>query len=187
MTKSVALFLVIAAVLVAPPASAQNCPGNGDEPTFHAIGSYGWWDYSPDAECVSHTTYNMDPTTLWCYNEDAWEIVSNNSMGRVEYEFIGDPGYENWEASSRIEFNDPNNSASNWIEMYVGVQYNSPSPTWTQLWYHDGTMGDLSCSKEGGHFEAPEGAKISYVVEAYRTNSNVTIEIGSPIILSTSN
>jgi hypothetical protein len=178
------LFMsLLVATFAAPVAFAYNCPGVNAEPTFQAIGSYWWYDYSPDSECVSYTS-NLDPTTMWCYNEDSWE-VDNVGWGRIEYEFTADPANEPWEASSRLEFNDPNNSSSNWVEVWVGVQYNSPSPTWTMLFSHNGTQGDLSCAKRGGHFEAPEGATITYIVEANKANSNVTIQIGEPILMST--
>ena len=170
-------FLILALAVLAAPQVFATCP---TAPTQYYIFPYTFDDYTPDSSCIT-TSYSATPTTMWCYSAPAYSFGS--TMGIVSYEFTALQTYQFLEADSLVEFNDPTNSASNWIDIWVFV-YNPGSGITTskQLFYWDGTMGDISCQRYGDSFNAAQGDEIEIVIYARKASSTATVEVGKPHI-----
>ncbi len=180
MKRLEALVLFVLLAVVVPSGFAQTCPTPPAGPYY--MSGYAWYDYTPDAGCVSGYG-GVSSSTMWCFNTPSW-TASQGSIGVVTYTFTGDPAMStNWSADAFMEFADPNGSSLNWIDMWAGVNHNGLT-TWTQLYFHDGTDGYLSCDRRGGSFYAEEGDEITIEIYTYRYHSNATVQVARPHIFS---
>lgn len=173
--------LVVILVALAVPNAFATCPTSPSGP--YEAGGQHWYDWSPDSSC--HTVNQMSSTTLSCYSYGAHSPnLSTPSYKR--YSFTANDGFtnNNWEADAFVDFDDPNNSSSNWIDAWAYVSHNSVVTSY-HLFYHDGTMGDLSCNRPWGEFSAADGDYVTVEITAYRANSNTTIKIGDLNIFNT--
>jgi hypothetical protein len=175
------LLIVICVALLAPSAFAT-CPTAPQGP--YSSGGVSWMDYTPtDTSCITTVGGPATLGTMWCYNEAAWSI-GTSSQATLKYSFEVDNFYaQEWDADLRIEFNDPNNSGTNYVELWAHVIHNGQH-SWTMLFEHNGTEGDLSCARRGGHFVAHDNDTVEIVTYARKTNSNVTLEVSRPLIFS---
>lgn len=177
-----ALLVVFAfTLLVAPYAVAQTCPSAPSGP--HGFGSNVWWSYTPDPSCVvAYGSPTPSSGSMWC-GGPAWETGTGWAM--VSYTFTVDPNASEpyWTAEAEIEFDDPNDSSSNYVEVWAGVTHNG-STTYTMIGYHDGSWGELSCQRVGGAFNATDNDEVSIQVYSVKANSNATIQVGKPLIFS---
>ncbi|HYH07403.1 MAG TPA: hypothetical protein VEK11_10145 [Thermoanaerobaculia bacterium] len=167
-------FVVVAGALFAQSAFA--CPTQETGP--HFLGSGGYYNYSADDNCVAITGLAY-PVTMWCYSQSANSVASTNTQ--FSYTFTVNHDLDYWDADIFVEFDDPNNSAGNWIQMWANVTHGSTT-TPTLLWSHDGRDGDISCQRPGGSFEAEENDQVEIVVYAGRANSNATVQVSAPNI-----
>lgn len=174
MKRHLAVF-VIAVVLCVQPVLA--CPTQETGP--HFLGSGGYYNYSPDDNCIAINSGTPWPVTMWCYSTPAWSITT--SYNELSYTFEANQALDYWDADIFVEFDDPNNSAGNWIELWAYVTHNS-STTGTLLWSHDGTDGDISCQRPGGGFNAAQGDQVEIVIYAGRSSSNATVQVSAPNI-----
>jgi hypothetical protein len=170
--------MTIALVLVAP-ASFATCPTAPQGP-YAFGGGPAWMDYTPTSNSCIYTEY-ATPTTMWCFSEPAYSIGS--TMAVVSYDFdINDSDLSGqWDADMFLEFNDPNNSVFNWVEMFARVTHNGVT-TSTRLFEMDGTDGDVSCGRRGGSFTAANGDHVKIITYAKKGSANATLQVGMPHI-----
>ena len=178
-----ASLLVVVLGLNTPNALACPTPPSGP----YSVGSsLYWYDYTPDPSCVvAYGSPSPQATTLWCYNEPAWS--TGTGWANVSYTFtIGanDPVLSSWSADVLVEFNDPNDSFGNGVQLWATVTHNG-STSYTLLAFHDGSMGDLSCDIRSGGFSATYGDQVTIDVYSYKSNSTTQIEVSVPHIYTT--
>jgi hypothetical protein len=176
--KSLFLFVLLTAFAV-PNAVAQSCPTAPTGP--HEAGGRHWFEWSPDPGCLY--TNNMSSTTLSCYSFGAY-APALQQPAFVRYTFTADQVYSNWSADAFIDFDDPNNSSSNWVDAWAHVDHNGVNTSY-HLFSQNGSSGDWSCERPGGTFSAADGDFVTVELSAYRANSNTTIKIGYPHIFNT--
>ena len=170
-------FVVLVASLAVPTAFAQTCPTPPQGPYY--IGSFVWYEYSPDPACVS-AHGGLSPTTLWCYDEEGFETLED-WFSYQTYTFTADVALDSWDADAYVEF--VSNSANDWFQIWAGVKHNNVT-TWTMLYDHDGTDGWVSCQRLGGYFDAEAGDEITITIYSAKANGNATIEISTPNIFT---
>jgi hypothetical protein len=149
-------------------------------------GGFCWFDYSPDASCVS-IYGNPTPTTdSMCYSRTS-AIPASGGWADLSYTFTVDPvdSFPYWHAETSVDLNDPNNSSGNGAEVYAGVHVNGV-PQWQYVGGLTGADGDFSCETAWGSFSADAGDTVTVVVYTFRANSNATVEASIPRIFSTS-
>jgi hypothetical protein len=122
----------------------------------------------------------MSGSTLSCYSLGAF-TPNLQTPSWVRYTFTADNNFSGWEAEAFIDFDDPNNSNSNWVDAWAYVTHNGGMTPY-HLFYHDGSIGDLACERPWGSFSAADGDGVMIEFSSYRANSNTTIKIGSPLI-----
>jgi hypothetical protein len=172
--KRFALVVIVLALAV-PNVVAQTCPTS---PGFSCSGGHCWFDWSPDPGCLS--TYQMNGDTLSCYSMGAYS-PNLQTPAWVRYTFTADDNFSGWTADAFVDFDDPNNSSSNWVDAWAYVTHNSVTTPY-HLFYHDGSLGDLGCARPWGSFSAADGDSVMIELSSYRNNSNATIKIGYPNI-----
>jgi hypothetical protein len=171
--KRFALVVLVLALAV-PNALAQTCPTS---PGYGCGGGRCWYDWSPDPGCLS--TNNMSGATLSCSFGAYAPNLQQPSY--VRYTFTADNNFSGWSADAFADFDDPNNSSSNWVDAWAYVDHNSVVTPY-HLFYHDGTLGDWNCARPWGTFSAVDGDNVTIEFTSYRANSNTTIKIGYPNI-----
>ncbi|HYK02207.1 MAG TPA: hypothetical protein VE974_10655 [Thermoanaerobaculia bacterium] len=125
----------------------------------------------------------MNGATLSCYSLGAY-TPNLQTPSWVRYTFTADQNFSNWTADAFVDFDDPNNSSSNWVDAWAHVDHNGVNTSY-HLFYHDGSIGDLSCSRPWGSFSAVDNDTVTIEFTSYRANSNTTIKIGYPNIFDT--
>lgn len=172
--------LLVVLVLQVSNAFAQ-CPAPPAGP--YNIPPLSWYDYTAPRTCYTTSGGPATNVNLWCYSEPAWSI-GTTSQATMTYAFTAsEDDLDYWDSSMRIEFNDPTNSSSNWVELWAKVTHNGVA-TSTLLYQFDGADGDLSCARRGGSFNAVTGDSIEIIVKARKTSSTATIEVGRPMIFA---
>jgi hypothetical protein len=175
--KTLALAVLVVALVV--PNALATCPTAPSGPFWS--GGHSWFDWSPDPACLS--TNNMNGSTLSCYSFGAYSPTLQQPSW-VRYSFTADQNYSTWSADAFVDFDDPNNSSSNWVDAWAYVNHNGVNSSY-HLFYHDGSIGDLGCARPGGTFSAVDGDSVTIEFSSYRNNSNTTIKIGYPNIFDT--
>lgn len=176
--KRFALAVIVLA-LVVPNAIAQTCPTAPSGPL--QAGPRFWFDWSPDPGCISSS--NMGSASM-CYTSNAYS-PNLQQPSHIRYSFTADTNYGNWSADAFVDFDDPNNSSSNWVDAWVYVNHNGVDTPY-HLFYIDGSQGDWYCERPNGGFSAVDGDGVTVEIQAYRNNSNTTIKI-SPMNIFDSN
>jgi hypothetical protein len=148
-------------------------------------GGFCWWDYSPDASCVSIYGSPTPTTDSMCYSRTS-AIPASGGWADLSYTFTVDPNdsFPYWHAETSIDLNDPNNSSANGAEIYAGVHVNG-TPQWQYVGGLTGADGDYSCETAWGSFSADANDTVTVVVYTFRANSNATVEASIPRIFST--
>ena len=180
--KSV-IVAVVVALLFSPLNAYAACP-NITGP-FFCCGSGYWYEYKWDASCAG-TSGSVGSGTLSCYNEPSKAITG--ASGTVTYSYTvgaSDPllNSNKWSVSMFVDFDDPNNSQYNTLTASVGVTHNG-STTSNTIFSHNGTQGDLSCSRKGYYyFTAVVGDTITVTITGTNFSAN-TIEAGVPFLFN---
>jgi len=177
MMKKVMLSFALVVLASISPAAFAVCPTPPTGP--YSGGGLGWYEYSADPACVD-TFLSVTPVTM-CSYYSGWVPGVGTAYRTFQYDFVDITGHDTWSSSIIIDFNDPNNSSSNYVELWARVTH-SGVDTWTQLFQWDGTDGDLSCQRRGDFFFSQEGDAISIFILAKRSTSNVTLSVSSPLI-----
>lgn len=175
MKKLVLSFALVALTSIVPSAFAV-CP---TPPSSGGGGGLSWYDYSPDPACVD-IFLSATPVTV-CGVIDGWVPGVGTGYRTFQYDFVDVTGTSTWSSDIILEFNDPNNSSSNYVELWARVT-NGGVDTWTQLYQWDGTDGDLNCVRRGDFFFSQPGDAISIFILAKRSTSNVTLAVSIPLI-----
>ncbi|HJQ36674.1 MAG TPA: hypothetical protein VKB93_06015 [Thermoanaerobaculia bacterium] len=181
MTKRLTLaVLVLTAVAVTAPSAFAVCPTPPAGPYY--MSPLSWWDYTPEQTCLSDNG-DQEYSTMWCYSTPAWTI-GTSSQANISYTFTAsEDDLEYWDSSIRVEFNDPTNSSSNWVELWAKVTHNGVT-TSTLLWQFDGADGDLSCARRGGSFTAVTGDTVKIEIKARKVSGTATIQVSVPMIFA---
>ena len=170
--RQLALVLSIALLGIGSKAYAT-CPTPPSGPV-HA-GGFAWYNYTPEVGCWEASSY-VSPTNS-CFNSDAFEFgVAYDNL--LTYTFtIGpnDPLTGSFSFASTVNFVDPNDSLSNQIQGWAYVVHNG-SGTFTSLFSHSGSSGDLSCARLYGNFDATRGDTVTVAIQVSKVHSNTTIE-----------
>ncbi len=145
-----------------------------------------WYEYAFTTSCAG-TSGSVSNSTLSCYSTPAHSFTGT---GTVTYSYtIGasDPiiNSNHWSASIFVDFDDPNNSQFNTLNITVGVTHNGVTTSNTLLSWN-GQSGDLSCSREDfWYFSAVAGDTISVTISATNFNSgSTTIKTAAPILFN---
>jgi len=181
MKKTVFLLMVLAMLSVGA-AEAQTCP-TVTGPHFWA--GQSWYDYAIAPGC--YNTSNASQTTSSC-GYGAWSF---GDAGAATFSFTATSvaTSTNWKAVTRIYFNDPNNSAANWVYFDVIVTHNG-TPTTYQYVSWSGTDGDITgCALSSGTFTAVAGDNIEvriFTAVGVTSSGTPTITVEYPSITSNS-
>jgi len=177
--KRLSLFVVFALTALFLPTFAYatpTCPAPPAGPYF--IGFYYWYDYTADIDCWQKYG-DFTPSTLSCYSTPANEYGDGSTM--MSYDFTASTGLDSWEADVDVDFQDPNYDWWNQVEMDVTVVHNG-TPSYTQIFVHNGTMGDLSCEPKWGYFSAQDGDAITIEVRSMKWYADTMIKTSAPRI-----
>lgn len=154
---------------------AQTCPTPPTGP--HEGGGVYWYNYTPDVSCWS-SSGSVSSTTLSCYGTSGFSY-GMGWVNKITYTFTIGPNYpvlETWSADAFIEFNDPNDSIYNKIEIWAIVLHTNGTSTWYQLFSHSGPMGDIDCTRQGGNFSATQGDTVTIEITSTKWYSNTIIK-----------
>ena len=181
--RKIAILFVLTFTLITTPSLLATCPTAPYDVCLG--GGFCWWDYSPDASCVSIYGDPTPTTDSMCYSRTS-AIPASGGWADLSYTFTVDP-YDNfpyWHAETSVDINDPNNSLANGVEIYAGVHVNG-SPQWQFVAKLTGADGDYSCETVWGSFSADPGDAVTVVVFVFRANSNATVEASIPRLFNT--
>ena len=98
------------------------------------------------------------------------------------------PNANNWTASAFVYFNDPDNDYYNRVEIYADVLHSNNTHTVSQIFFWDGTMGDLNgCTRYGDsvRWGASAGETVTITVEVTKFSAGAVIEVEVPLIFDT--
>jgi hypothetical protein len=172
------LFVLVTAFIV-PNAVAQTCPTAPTGP--HESGGQHWFDYSPDSGCVSVSGAS---STSMCYG-GGYE-AGYPSQATISYSFVAlsNKTYGYWSADAFVDFTDPNDSSLNYVDGWAIVTHSGVT-SYTNLFYHNGSQGDLGCARPWGTFSAVAGDDVTIEIYASRYHQNTTIIVSDPNVFST--
>jgi hypothetical protein len=140
-----------------------------------------FYNYAIAQSCYS--TDHASPTTSSCGNE-AWSF---GDAGSAYFQFtVGSTYYnaDHWKATSRIYFNDPNNSNTNWVWFAVRVYHNG-NPTTYQIVSWSGTDGDITgCALSSSDFHAVTGDSVEIWVVTAAASGTPTITVETPNLVN---
>ncbi|HEX8169916.1 MAG TPA: hypothetical protein VF824_05175 [Thermoanaerobaculia bacterium] len=97
------------------------------------------------------------------------------------------PNANNWTASAFVYFNDPDNDYYNRVEIYADVLHSNNTHTVSQIFFWDGTMGDLNgCTRYGDsvRWSASAGETVTITVEVTKFSAGAVIEVEVPLIVN---
>ncbi|HEX2062746.1 MAG TPA: hypothetical protein VHK90_18545 [Thermoanaerobaculia bacterium] len=149
----------------------------------HFGGGQIWYDYAIAPSCYNtwNTTY---PVTNGCGNN----AIALGDSGSATFSFtVGNQVLNStkWRLSTRVNFNDPNNSTANWVAVGVNVTHtnNVVDQYWFVSW--DGPDGDLTgCLIQSGFFTANTGDQIQVVIQAAAAVGTPTISVEPPVLVN---
>jgi hypothetical protein len=157
-----AFVVTLAPSLVGNSASAIDC----NAPTsYGACCGITWQEYSPNIlTSASKTCWTFGSgtaqTTLSCNNNvGGWEFTGF-SQHITRTLTINDAGSNHWEIQLLVEITDPHHSWWNQLDARVTVSH-AGSGTSYQLYYHNGSQGDVSCAAPFIDFNAQQGDTIT--------------------------
>ena len=180
--KSIVASAAIMLVLFFPANALASCP-NITGP-YSCCGT-SWYQYELDPSCAG-TSGSVSSATMSCYSQAGHQYTGN---GTVTYTYtIGqsDPilNSAHWSAQVYVDFNDPNNSIYDTLNLSVSVTHNGSTTSYTML-SQNGTQGSLSCSTAAyWYFTAVAGDTITLTFTATNYYSNTTIKTGTPLIFN---
>lgn len=179
--KRIAFSLMVLALLsvgVAEEALAQTCPSISGP---HSWGPRYWFDYAIAPGC--YNTSGVSSITSSC-GFGAWSLGNSSAS----YSFtVGSQVLDatKWTASTRIYFNDTNNSNGNWVYFAVNVTHPNTTVTQYQIVSWSGTDGDITgCALSSGTFTANTGDVVEVLVLAQAAVGSPTISVEYPSIIN---
>jgi hypothetical protein len=175
--KSVTALFVAALMLLAPAAFA-GCPTiTGPYCLFAGC----WYQYEQDTTCAG-TSGNVSNTTMWCNNIPALQFGTGSSSATYSFTVGANDPIGNFEVDLRyVEWSDPNSSIYNTLTATVSVTHNGS--TTSQTFYSLNGTDSKSCQlSDTGFFSATNGDTITVTINTTIYNSNVTAQIGAPLI-----
>jgi hypothetical protein len=180
--KSVYAVLLAAVMLFAAPTAFAGCPSiTGPYCLFLGC----WYQYEQDTTCAG-TTGNVSYTNLWCYNTPALQFGTGSSSATYSFT-IGpnDPINNNsWEVDLRyVEWSDPNQSIYNTLSATVSVTHNGSTTSHT-FYSINGTDTQSCALSSYSPFNATNGDTITVTINTTIYNSNVTAQVGAPLIFA---
>jgi hypothetical protein len=141
-----------------------------------------FYNYALAQSCYS-TANATGGQTSSCGNE-AWSFGDSGSA--VAQFTVGSTYYnaDHWKLTSRIYFNDPNNSNTNWVWFAARVYHNG-NPTTYQILSWSGTDGDITgCALSSSDFHAVTGDTIEVWVVTAAASGTPTITVETPNLVN---
>jgi opacity protein-like surface antigen len=178
--KSITAFVVLASMLFTPAAFAA-CP-NITGPYCLFLGC--WYEYEQSPTCAG-TTGNVSNSTMWCYNTPAKSFGTGSSSATYTFTIgASDPVASRYEVDLRyVEWSDPNASIYNTLSATVSVTHNGS--TTSQTFYSiNGTVTKSCALSNSATFYATAGDTVSVTINTTIYNSNVTAQVGAPLIFA---
>jgi hypothetical protein len=182
--KNFIVALVIAGTAVLPMNAYASCP---DIHSGACCGTF-WYEYDWTTSCAG-TSGSVSSSTLSCYSTPAYAITGSSGTITYSYTIGGSDPIANtthWSAGLFVDFDDPNNSQYNTLNVTVSVTHNGSTSSNTILSWN-GQSGDISCGRYDYYFfTAVAGDTITVTISGTNFNtSNTTIKAAAPFLFNT--